>query len=141
MNNQHIFIEISHRLNAHKATTETQRLFLRCFGAALEDGLSFEEALAEAESTPVKSGKQSDAYRVAKLNRNRRLRQAFDLLTGSSWSRCAQMAKDISAISFALNRNEPLPDTEYSRLLIRSIKTGIKPVTTVRGLYNTLLNN
>lgn len=134
-------IEIGHRLNTHKAPTETQRDFLRHLGAALEDGLSMEEALAGHEPKLAKSGKQSDAYRVAKLNRNRRYHQAFELLTGSPWGRCSQIVKDISLIRFALDRNEVLPDNEYTRLLVSSIKYGIKPVSTIRRLYEILLNN
>lgn len=141
MSNQNILIEIGRRLNTHKAPTETQRDFLQHLGAALEDGLSMEDALAGHEPTLAKSGKQSDAYQVAKLNRNRRYCQAFELLTGSSWSRCSQIVKDLSYIRFALDRNEVLPNNEYTRLLVRSIKSGIKPVSTTRQLYKILLNN
>jgi hypothetical protein len=141
MTNQKILIEIGLRLNTHKTPTETQRKFLRHLGAALEDGLSIEEALSEPEPTPEKSGKRSDAYRVAKLKRNMRYRQAFDLLTGSPWSRCSQIVQDLSHIRFALDRNELLPDNEYTLLLTRSIKSGIKPVSTTRQLYKILLKN
>ena len=69
------------------------------------------------------------------------MRQAFELLTGSPWKRCSQMVEDISRIRFALDRNEPLADNEYTQLLIRSIKTGIKPVSTTPRLYKILVNN
>lgn len=141
MSNQKILIEIGRRLDVHKAPTETQREFLRHLGAALNDGLSIEEALAIPEPATAKRGKQSVAYRVAKLNRDMRMRQAFELLTGSPWKRCSQMIKDISRIRFALDRNEPLASDEYTQLLIRSIKTGIKPVSTTRQLYKILVSN
>lgn len=141
MTDQQIFIEIGQRLNGHKNVTEAQRQFLRHFGAALEDGLSFEGALVASAPEQVKPGKQSIAYRVAKLNRDKRLLQAFDLLTGSDWGRCSQMASDLNRARLAMARNEALANDEYTQLLVRSLKTGIKPVMTTRGLYNLLVNN
>lgn len=135
---QCMLVEIGHRLNHQKAPTETQRDFLRLFGSAVEDGLPIEQALDESMPPEKLRGKQSSVYRLAKQNRDRRIKQAFELLTGSRWSRCSQIAADLGRIRYALDHNETLHNDCYTLLLVKAIQTGIKIVTTCRGIHDIL---
>ncbi len=135
-----LLLETCLRLNHHTKPTETQRDFLRLVGAALVDGLPLDEALGQSKPPEKLPGKQSMAYQLAKKNRDRRIKQAFDLLTSSHWSRCSKIATDLGKVRYALDQGGTLPDDRYTAFLVMAVQTGVKIVTTAKGIHDILKN-
>lgn len=135
-----MLLAIGQRLNHHRMPTETQRDFLCLLGSAISDGLPLEEALIQSKPPEKLPGKQSSAYRAAKQARDRRLRQAFELLDGSPWSRCSKIASDLSRVRYAIDHAAVLPDDGYTLLLVKAVQTGIRIVTTAPSISNIVKN-
>jgi len=134
------YSEIKQREAEGKVPTRKE---LKCLLDIIENigfmGCSKEDAIEHTKIVPTPRGKKSIKYQVSKHSRDLKLARAASLLEGSDWNRCIQLGGIIQDVN---NRYKYIvgfePKNEIERLIIRSIKTGVKPLTDTRQIYNLI---
>ena len=138
-----IFSEIKkHAAEGKSPTLPEQRYLIDVIDNIDRMGCSKEDAIKYTQIIPVNRGKKTTKYQAAKHARDLKLAKAVSLLEGTDWGRCVEL---MSIIKDVIQRYKHVtefePQSELERLVVRSIKTGLKTPSTVRGLHKTIFAN
>lgn len=131
-------LEIEEQLASKGRLLEPQKAFLRDAITRHKDGESLDDAFNNAVMPESSRGKQSVAYRAAKMARDTKLLRAFNLLKGGNWSRCSELARKSANIRRAMKSGEVNPTNEVERLIIRAINSGVPLPRGTRGFHDAL---
>jgi hypothetical protein len=121
-------------VNDGKITID-QAKWLLDFAMRLEAGVSPAEALAGQACASAGSGKLNNLYQTRKQQRDALIVEAYSMLNGKHWPRCVKLAGMVADLDRRLTANELYdPKTELERILLRAKNSGLKTVTSSKGI-------